>query len=84
MLLDRLGFHVQLGPTLDPFSIHADHGLEPRRLGLFPTCRNLLGRLFRGSRSIVDVLSNDLVRADGRPPETSVDDVGKEEGDGFR
>ena len=83
MLLDRLGFHVQLGPTLDSFSIHADHGLESCSLGLFPTCRNLLGRLFRGSRSVINVLSDDLVWADGRPPETSVDDVGDEEGDGF-
>jgi hypothetical protein len=83
VLLDRLGFHVQLCPTLDAFSIHADHGFEPRSLGLFPTCRNLLGCLFGGSRGVVNVLSDDLVWADGRPPETSVDDVGEEEGDGF-
>lgn len=84
VLLDRLGLHVQVCPRLDTLAVDTDHGLETGSLGLFPTGRNVLsGRLGRG-RGVVNVLSDDLVRADGRPPERPVDNVGDEHGDGFR
>lgn len=84
VLLDRLGLHVQIGPGLDAFPVDPTHGLESGRFRLFPPGRDVLSGGFGGSRDVVNVLSHDLVRADGRPPETPVEHVRDEHGDGFR
>ena len=84
VLLDRLGFHVQVSPRLDAFSTDTDHGLETGRFGLFPPGGNVLCGRFGGSRGVVDVLSDDLVRADGGPPERPVDNIGDQHGDWLR
>lgn len=83
VFLDMIRRHVQLLPALDCLAIDAsDLGLSLTR---GPTSRRRVNSSSskRVHTDVVNVFTLNLVGADGRPPQTAVDERGKELGDGF-
>jgi hypothetical protein len=84
VLLDSLGLDVQIRPTLDGLPVDSSHSFQASGHWFFPSRRNILCGHTGGSGSVIDVLPDDLVWADGRPPKRSVEYASDEGRDGFR
>lgn len=81
VLFDQLWLNAQLGPRFDSFSVNTDSVLDTFSSRCLPTCRNTSVVDLGARVLVINVLSLNLVRRDGGPPKSPVDDFGKSHSD---